>query len=110
MDVEGAEWEALINLDEKTLNQFQQMVFEFHDMYDPHRYSMICRVLEKLNKTHQCVHVHGTTTVQENVQTNSLYLTLWKFYMPEKKVTNFYQASTSTLENSICHAIHMRMI
>ncbi|WAV99782.1 FkbM family methyltransferase [Oxalobacter aliiformigenes] len=59
MDVEGAEWDALINLDEKTLNQFQQMVFEFHDMYDPHRYSMICRVLEKLNKTHQCIHVHG---------------------------------------------------
>ena len=59
MDAEGAEWDALINLDENILNQFRQMVFEFHNMYDPRRYSQICKVLEKLNKTHQCVHLHG---------------------------------------------------
>lgn len=59
MDVEGAEWDALINLDEKILNQFRQMVFEFHNMYDPRFYSITCKVLEKLNKTHQPVHVHG---------------------------------------------------
>ncbi|EEO27326.1 hypothetical protein [Oxalobacter paraformigenes] len=59
MDIEQLEWDALINLDEKILNQFRQMVFEFHNLYNPRRYSQICKVLEKLNKTHQCVHVHG---------------------------------------------------
>lgn len=59
MDVEGAEWDALMDLESETINQFRQIVFELHDMYLPHTFEKICKVLSQLNKTHQCVHVHG---------------------------------------------------
>lgn len=59
MDVEGAEWDVLMDIKPETLSQFKQIVFEFHDMYSPQLFSKICKVLSKLNETHQCVHVHG---------------------------------------------------
>ena len=59
MDVEGAEWNSILGTNENTLSQFKQMVFEFHDMYDPRYFNTICKAIEKLNQTHQCIHVHG---------------------------------------------------
>lgn len=34
MDVEGAEWEAIMNLDEETLSKISQLTVEFHDFID----------------------------------------------------------------------------
>ena len=32
MDVEGAEWDFLDTVDTKTLKQFDQIVFEYHEL------------------------------------------------------------------------------
>ena len=62
MDVEGAEWDFLENVSSSTLNQFDQILFEFHDLV---RYKndkeMIKTIssLDKLNLTHTLVHIHG---------------------------------------------------
>lgn len=56
MDVEGAEWTVLQQMDKTVLSCFDQMVFELHRIED-----MACmiRVLEKLNESYQVVHVHA---------------------------------------------------
>ena len=65
MDVEGAEWEALCATSSKVLKQFDQIVLEFHglikacNIYDIQKRFAI---FEKLNKTHQLVHLHGNNT------------------------------------------------
>lgn len=59
MDIEGAEWSCFSNLQEKYLEQFDQLLLELHDMNNPYKYELITRVLDKLNQSHQLVHVHG---------------------------------------------------
>lgn len=60
MDVEGAEWEAIVAAKKESLLQFKQLVFEFHGLCSKYQYDHICSVLEKINESHQVVHVHGT--------------------------------------------------
>lgn len=62
LDVEGAEWGVLESAPETLLCQFQQIVVEFHGLADAvggDRHEKIVAVLDKLTRTHQCVHVHG---------------------------------------------------
>lgn len=59
MDVEGYEWEIFKQIGRETLLQFEQIVVEFHDIFDYKRMDEILFVLHRLNQTHQVVHVHG---------------------------------------------------
>ena len=62
MDVEGAEWSFLSTVTSETLNQFDQMVFEFHDMIFPKDQSLMNATLAcigKINRTHSLVHLHA---------------------------------------------------
>lgn len=62
MDVEGAEWDVFEEASESLLGQFQQIVVELHGLTNalaPGRHDAIANVLEKLARTHQCIHVHG---------------------------------------------------
>jgi hypothetical protein len=67
MDIEGAEWDVLEQASSSTLDQFTQIVIEFHRLvravYRERELERVIRVLRKLNITHQCVHVHGNTNV-----------------------------------------------
>ncbi len=62
MDVEGAEWEFLETVDAKTLKQFDQIVFELHNIVKPSGGNKILESLEKLNKTHCLIHLHGNNS------------------------------------------------
>ena len=68
MDIEDAEWDVLSAVSAKSLAQFSQIVMEIHklctsDYEHPTRdvNTMVKRaeILEKLNRTHQCIHVHA---------------------------------------------------
>lgn len=59
MDVEGAEWGFIENVKPETLNQFSQILFEFHGMNKPNLSARIPNVLRKLNQTHKLIHLHG---------------------------------------------------
>ena len=64
MDVEGAEWSFLSTVTSETLNQFDQMVFEFHDLVRPKDQSVMNATLaciNKINRTHSLVHLHGNS-------------------------------------------------
>ncbi len=62
MDIEGGEYPWLLSLDEKLLENFKQIVIEFHGITnDGWNTSYINKVkcLEKLSKTHYIIHAHG---------------------------------------------------
>lgn len=62
MDVEGHEWSALDHTPRRVISQFSQIVLELHGMnqrISNRDISQMLRVLEKLNETHQSIHVHA---------------------------------------------------
>lgn len=63
MDIEGSEWEVLYKLRPSVLEKFSQIVIEFHWLDEiltsTERYNMGISVMEKLNKTHQLIWIHG---------------------------------------------------
>ena len=62
MDVEGAEWDFLETVDTKTLKQFDQIIFEMHNLVRPSCADRALKLLKKLNKTHQLIHLHGNNS------------------------------------------------
>jgi len=64
MDIEGCEWDVFDESDPDLINQFSQIVLEFHGLSetvgaDDHAKQI--EILEKLNKSHQVVHVHANS-------------------------------------------------
>ncbi|MBR3497488.1 MAG: FkbM family methyltransferase [Selenomonadaceae bacterium] len=62
MDVEGAEWSFLSTVTSETLNQFDQLLFEFHYMIRPKDMSVMNETLaclKKITRTHSLVHLHA---------------------------------------------------
>ncbi len=65
MDVEGAEWDFLDTVQVKTLRQFDQIILELHNLVRACGQDDIIKrlnALNKLNKTHQIVHLHANNT------------------------------------------------
>lgn len=62
MDVEGAEWDFLNTVDEKTLNRFDQIVMELHGIISTSLPEKVIELISKLNRTHSLVHIHGNNT------------------------------------------------
>ena len=58
MDVEGAEWGCFSMTSTDTLDQFDQIVLELHQIIEFWIKESILEVLKKINQTHQCIHVH----------------------------------------------------
>ena len=59
MDVEGYEWGFLNTVNTDVLKQFDQIVFEFHRLLNPDGNETAIKLIEKLNQTHQLIHIHG---------------------------------------------------
>jgi hypothetical protein len=61
MDVEGAEWDVFSTISEEVMNKFSQIVVEFHDMCNLNKdhYNKMLNALNKINATHQVIHIHG---------------------------------------------------
>ncbi len=62
MDVEGAEFEALIAMPDDVLGRFEQIVFEVHGLGhlgDAGFRARFCRLFEKLNRQFTLFHVHA---------------------------------------------------
>lgn len=61
MDIEGGEYEVLLDADPETLNRFRIMVIEFHGLIsltEPFGYKIIDATFKRLLKSHAVVHIH----------------------------------------------------
>ncbi len=64
MDIEDCEWDVFNTVSSDILNQFSQIVLEFHNLspfLDNAKYKIVVDVLKKINLTHQSVHIHANT-------------------------------------------------
>jgi hypothetical protein len=61
MDIESCEWDVLNEVAQDAMNQFSQIVVEFHGftIFDGVKHKMFVDVLGKINQTHQSFHVHA---------------------------------------------------
>lgn len=62
IDIEGAEWDFFDAASEEQLRSFRQITGEFHRFdyfHKPEWQERALRVLAKLNRTHQLIHIHG---------------------------------------------------
>jgi len=77
MDVEGAEYEAILDCPTEILSQFKQIVIEFHGLsmvLNSSRTNDFFSVMDKMSFTHHVVHVHANNI--------SPCLTIGAFQMP----------------------------
>ena len=61
MDIEGSEYNSIINMSDYLINRFRIMVIEFHSLQDlwyPHFFNLSQTVFNKILQTHICVHIH----------------------------------------------------
>jgi len=66
MDIEDCEWDVFNTVSSDILNQFSQIVLEFHNLspfLDNAKYNLVLDVLKKINLTHQSVHIHANTDI-----------------------------------------------
>jgi hypothetical protein len=62
MDVEGAEFDALIHTPDDIIGRFEQLVLELHSLDrlgEPEYRAQFCEILKKLNRHHTLFHVHA---------------------------------------------------
>ncbi len=62
MDIEGGEWKVFEAMAESTLTRFSQIILELHwitVLDDTNHLRRLITALEKLNKTHQLIHLHA---------------------------------------------------
>ncbi len=61
MDIEGGEYNTLINMSDALMKRFRIMVIEFHSLpslWNPHYFNLNKTVFDKILQTHVCVHIH----------------------------------------------------
>ena len=63
MDIEGSEWSVIRELRQSTLNQFSHVLiewhFDFHEIAGVDSLGLVLSTLEKINASHQVIHVHA---------------------------------------------------
>jgi len=73
MDVEGAEWDCLLNTEENTLQKIRQLTVEFHDFIDPSLAIKSQQVVERLISLGFKVEYHPTTYLHGSKYYDSLF-------------------------------------
>lgn len=75
MDIEGCEYDVLMDVKESTLEQFRIIVIEFHhfsQILSPLGFKLINFVFDKILKSHSIVHIHpnnvGNNTIYKDVE------------------------------------------
>jgi len=105
MDVEGWEWDFLTQVSSEVLSQFSQMVFEFHEMAHGQYDHLIPPALEKINQTHQLVHIHANNYGDVKWMGNRLWPEIFEVTYLRKSDHEFVPASRSfpTRWDQPCH-------
>lgn len=78
MDVEGAEWDALLTCPEEVLQSFDQIVMEFHGMTFAKDAEKRLATLRKLARTHIPIHVHANNCGDEYIIDGRWYTEAWE--------------------------------
>ncbi len=73
MDIEGAEYQVLLDMSDKTLESFRIMAIEFHsltDLFGNFSFDIIKATFNKLMRTHYIVHIHPNNVAKPKIKNN----------------------------------------
>ena len=88
IDVEGSEWDVFSNIEKNLLACFDQILIEFHDLLNVNNKDKVLKSLEKINATHQLVHIHGNNYAGAiKLEGWNLPVTLEATYLNKNKYT-----------------------
>jgi hypothetical protein len=101
MDIEGAEWSILENIDMQTLSRFEQIVIEFHDLHQINNlkfFDTVIRCLTNLNSYHAIVNRHPNNWGKFDI--------IHGVAVPDVLEVTYLKRDNSQLEslNSVTHA------
>jgi hypothetical protein len=70
MNVHGDEWDIILNTPIETLRKFEQIIVEYYNVKEVNgsHYKEMISCFEKMNNTHQVVHVHGNNNCNDVVR------------------------------------------
>lgn len=77
MDIEGCEWDVFNATSSSTLSQFSQITLELHNLtpyLDQSNFKLVIDVLNKINLTHQSIHIHANSDISVPHMMNNLVL------------------------------------
>jgi len=101
MDIEGAEYEVILNLPERYLKKCRIIVVEFHTLdylFDWGFFSSASRVFGKLLNDHVCVHIHPNNS--------GATISSGEFFMPKIMEFTFYRKDRGITELPMCRFPH----
>lgn len=95
MDIEGAEYEVLLNCSDRAINQFRIIVLEVHQMgrlFERSQFPIFQAVFRRLLRTHNVVHIHpnnycGAVEIDGVTIPHIMELT---FYRNDRPVEGFF--------------------
>ena len=101
MDVEGAEWDFLRHVDPDLLSKFDQVVLELHWLLNFEASETILSCLEKLNQTHQVVHVHANNCNNQLLVENKGFANVLEITCVNRKNHEFQFESSCELPHRL---------
>lgn len=117
MDVEGAEWMALLHMPESLLDQCNQIAIELHDlsglgkttMYPGVTLEQKIKVLYKLSKYFHCWHVHANNYVSMYILDGYKVPDVLEVTFVNKKLHKGGGKSSTYFPTKYDHPCHVRM-
>ena len=115
MDCEGAEWGALNLVTSTTLDQFDQILVEFHNLKDVVKYQLYTDVLSKIALNFWCIEIHPNNHAETLFGKNLLVTDAIEVLFLNRRLINSKDTQKVTLGSPLPNApfrlsIHPRVI
>lgn len=98
MDIEGSEYQVLLQMPEELLQKARVIVVEFHEltgMFSPLPFNIIHACFQRLLSTHEVVHIHPNNYGKVAVKKDVVIPSLMEFTFLRKDVGTFSQVAQS---------------
>lgn len=95
MDIEGSEYQSILNISEELLLKFRIIVIEFHhleSLWNPHFFQIFEATILRLLENHTCVHIHPNNSygIEERFGMKIPRILEMTFYRNDRGITDQY--------------------
>lgn len=101
MDVEGAEWDFILETPSEIIENFVQITLEFHSLFEWNKQEKILTALTKLNRTHQVIWVHGNNAGDVYAANGLVLPELIEATFASRKKYKFYSYDTYNIPSCL---------
>ena len=107
IDVEGVERQALVEMPDEVINQFDQIVIEFHNLTEEAYSNRNLCLMSKLLRTHTPIHIHANNCdsfveLDDLVLPNALEVSYVRTTNRKFRTCNYYYPRVIDVQNTQC--------